>query len=64
MATMNGTYLAQHGDPSRIDGLVLNYLSCWNGWTIAATVLILLATYDQGKSAVAFSKRHQILTLF
>jgi hypothetical protein len=64
MASINGPYLAQHGDSSRIDGLVLNYLSCWNGWTIAATVLILLATYDQGKSPAAFGKQHEIYTLF
>lgn len=63
MATMNGsiaalfttnaTYLAQHGEFSRIEGLLLDYLSYWNGWQIAATISLILVAYDQGKSSPA-----------
>jgi hypothetical protein len=43
----NATSLAHRGNSRWIDGLLLSCQSGWNGWQVAATVLIILVAYDQ-----------------
>jgi hypothetical protein len=43
----NATSFAHRGNFRWIDGLLFSYQSGWNGWQVAATVLIILVAYDQ-----------------